>query len=149
VEACIEAPADVVWDWVRDHEGLPRWMPVREVVRRRPGAPHPDGVGAIRTVKWTGVVFDERIVDWKPGERLAWEHLGGAPLREHHAEIRLVPEGSSTRLVWSVRFRPLVPGTGRLLSRGVERLLARSIRGLQALAAATPPRRAAGDAGLR
>ena len=42
----IAAPPARVWPALSDHEALPRWMPVREVVRRRSGAREPDGVGA-------------------------------------------------------------------------------------------------------
>jgi len=131
-EAWLPALPDNVWTLVTDHEGMSRWTPAREVVRRRPGSPHPDGPGAVRTVKGTGIAFDERIVDWKPGERMVYELLGGAPLRDHRGELHLAPEAGGTRLVWVVGFRPLVPGTGALLAGVVRRLLRRSLDGLRA-----------------
>lgn len=130
VTARIEAPPAAVWRLLADHEGMPRWLPVREVVRRRAGAPDPDGLGAVRTVKSGGLVFDEEIVDWKPGERLEYRVTAGAPLREHRGVVRLAAEGAATRLVWTVGFRPLVPGTGRLVERQVRALLEAGVQGL-------------------
>ena len=135
VEARIEAPPLEVWRWISHHEGMPRWMPVREVVRRRAGAPEPDGVGAIRTVKAGGLAFDEEIVDAKPGERLEYRLIGGAPLREHRGVVRLSADGEGTLLVWTVGFRPWIPGTGFLVEREVRRLLEGGVRGLARLAA--------------
>jgi uncharacterized protein YndB with AHSA1/START domain len=133
VEALLPAPPDAVWRLLSDHEGMPGWMPVREVVRRRDGAPDPDGAGAIRTVKSGGLVFDEEIVDSKPGERLEYRVLSGAPLREHRGVVSLSAEGGGTRVVWSVGFRPWIPGTGFLVEREVRRLLEGGLHGLARL----------------
>jgi uncharacterized protein YndB with AHSA1/START domain len=127
VSRSIAAPREKVWALLADHEGMKKWAPVREVIRRRPGAPEPDGVGAIRTVRAYGMVMDERITAFKPGERLEYTLVEGAPIRDHAGEIVLTPDGDGTRVVYRVRFRPLVPGTGWLLERilraGLERLL--------------------------
>ena len=130
VEAWLPAKPDEVWRWLADHEGMPRWLPVREVVRRRDGAPEPDGLGAVRTIKSGGLVFDEEIVEWKPGERLEYRVTGGAPLRDHRGVVRLTAEGDGTRLVWNVGFRPWIPGTGFLVEWQVRSLLETGLRGL-------------------
>jgi len=130
VEARLPAEPWAVWQLLADHEGMPRWMPVREVVRRRPGASDPNGAGAVRTVKSRGFVFDEEIVGWKPGERLEYRICAGGPLREHRGVVRLVAEDTGTRVVWIVGFRPWVPGTGFLLEGQVRRLLRAGLRGL-------------------
>lgn len=138
----IDAPPDRVWALLSHHEGMKRWAPVREVIRRRPGDPDPDGVGAIRTVRAFGMVVDERITAFDPGKRLAYTLVEGAPIRDHAAEVTLEADAGGTRVVWSVRFRPLVPGTGWLLERMLRRGLERSLDGLRARAEA-----AAHDAG--
>lgn len=129
-EAWIAAPPADVWRLLADHEGMPRWLPVREVVRRRPGAPDPDGLGAVRTVKSGGLAFDEEIVEWKPAERLGYRLTGGAPLRDHRGVVRLAAEDGGTCVVWSVGFRPWIPGTGWLVERQVRSLLEGGLRGL-------------------
>ena len=130
MEAQLPANPRAVWRLLADHEGMPRWMPLREVVRRRAGVPDPNGAGAVRTVKSRGFVFDEEIVGWKPGERLEYRIRSGAPLREHRGVVRLVAEDTGTRIVWVVGFRPWIPGTGALLERQVRGLLRAGLDGL-------------------
>lgn len=128
----IAAPPDRVWALVADHEGMKKWAGVREVVRRRPGSPEPDGVGAIRTVRGFGLVIDERITAFKPGERLEYTVVEGAPIRDHAGEVVLAAERDGTRVTWTVRFRPLVPGTGGLIARILRAGLSRSLTGMKA-----------------
>ena len=132
----IAAPREKIWALLADHEGMKRWSPVREVVRRRPGAPDPNGEGAIRTVRASGMVFDERITAFKPGERLEYVLVEGAPIRDHSGEVVLLPDGDATRVVWRVAFRPLIPGTGWLLERLLRKGLTTGLEGLRKLAEA-------------
>jgi uncharacterized protein YndB with AHSA1/START domain len=131
VSRTIAAPPERIWPLLADHEGMKKWAPVREVIRRRPGAPEPDGVGAVRTVRAFGMVVDERITAFEPGVRLGYTLVEGAPLRDHTGEIVLEPGAGGTRVAWRVRFRPLVPGTGWLLARVLRRGLERSLEGLR------------------
>lgn len=132
VERSIPAPPAVVWEWLADHERMREWMPVAEVVRRRPGHPDPDGLGAVRTVRCPPLVTEERVVAWKPPERMEWELAEGAPVRALRGEVALTPtaDGRATRVRWRVVFRPLVPGTGRWLGRLFERQARRALEGL-------------------
>lgn len=134
LEKRVCAPVEKVWTLLADHEGMKRWMPVREVVRRRPGAPDPNGVGAVRTIRGMGLVIEEEVVGFEPGARLAYRLKAGAPLRDHAGEVTLSPDGAATRVRWSVSFRPIVPGTGALLAYALERGLARGLDGLARLA---------------
>jgi uncharacterized protein YndB with AHSA1/START domain len=130
VERSIAAPPQRVWDVLIDHEGMTRWLPVREVVRRRPGTTDPNGVGAVRTIRGMGLVLEERVTEAKAPERLSYELTGGAPLRDHRGDVTLTPEPGGTRVRWTVRFRPLVPGTGWLLALALKQNLARGLEGL-------------------
>jgi len=136
VSRSIAAPREKIWALLANHEGMKKWAPVREVIRRCAGAPDPDGVGAIRTVRASGMAVDERITAFKPGERLEYTLVEGAPIRDDAAEIVLTPDGDGTRVVWSVHFRPLVPGTGWLLARVLRGGLERSLDGLRRCAEA-------------
>ncbi len=127
----IAAPREKVWALLADHEGMKRWAPVREVIRRRPGAPDPDGEGAIRTIRASGLVIEERITAFKPGERLEYTLVEGAPIRDHAGDVVLTPDGEGTRVTWTVRFRPLIPGTGWLLERLLRKGLEQSLEGLR------------------
>ncbi len=132
----IAASREKIWTLLADHEGMKRWSAVREVVRRRQGAPDPNGEGAIRTVRAFGMVVDERITAFKPGERMEYVLVEGAPIRDHSGEVVLLPDGAGTRVVWRVSFRPLVPGTGWLIERILRTGLMRGLEGLRALAEA-------------
>jgi uncharacterized protein YndB with AHSA1/START domain len=131
VERLIPAEPAKVWALLSDHEGMAEWLPVREVVRRRPGAPDPNGLGAVRTIRGMGLVIEERITGWKPPERMEYVLTEGAPIRDHHGEVVLTPEGSGTRVHWKVRFRPLVPGTGWLVAALLRRGLAQGLAALE------------------
>jgi len=133
----IAAPREKVWALLAHHEGMKKWAPVREVIRRRPGSPDPDGEGAIRTIRAYGLAMDERITAFKPGERLEYTLVEGAPIRDHAGEVVLTPDGDGTRVAWTVRFRALVPGTGWLLERMLRAGLERSLEGLAARAEAS------------
>lgn len=133
VERLIPASPERVWEILIDHEGMTRWLPVREVVRRRPGTGDPNGVGAVRTIRGMGLVLEERVVESKPPERLVYELTAGAPIRDHRGEVVLRREGAGTRVRWSVRFRPLVPGTGALLGLVLKRSLVQGLAGIERL----------------
>lgn len=140
----IDAPPDQVWALVAHHEGMKKWAAVREVIRRRPGSVDPDGEGAVRTIRASGLVVDERITVFKPNERLEYELVEGAPVRDHAGEVVLAPDGAGTRVTWRVRFRARVPGTGWLLERMLRRGLSRSLDGLRRRAEESAGRAPAG-----
>ena len=52
----------------------------------------------------------------------------GSPFRCHHGEIRLRPQGDHTELIWRIRFRPKLPGTGRLLATVLSAGVGRALR---------------------
>jgi uncharacterized protein YndB with AHSA1/START domain len=115
---------------IADHERMPEWFPAREVVRRRAGAPHPDGVGAVRVLRGLGLAVEEEITAFEPSSRLATVLLAGAPLRAARSEVRLAPEREGTRVRWSVEFEALVPGSAWLARRLLSRTLDRALAGL-------------------
>ena len=133
LEQYIAAPPSRVWPVLSDHEGMPRWLPVREVVRRRSGSPEPNGVGAVRTIRGMGLVVEEQITGWKPEERFECMLTEGAPVRDHVAELILEPAEGGTLVRWCVRFRPLIPGTGVFLERIVRAGLALGLARLKQL----------------
>jgi uncharacterized protein YndB with AHSA1/START domain len=130
LERHVAAPALRIFAVVADHERMPDWFPAREVVRRRPGSPHPDGVGAVRVVRAAGLAVEERVTAFQPGERLAWVLVAGAPLRSARGEVCLLPEGNGTRVRWSVEFEVGLPGSAWLARRVLRRALDRALEGL-------------------
>lgn len=131
IEKTIAVEPMRVWEVLADHEGMPKWINVREVIRRRPGVPDPNGVGAIRTLRGSGIVMEERITAFEPGQRMAYTVIKGAPGWDPRGEITLSPTPSGGTVVrWNVTVRPYIPGTGWLiywflrstLEQGLQRL---------------------------
>ena len=131
LEIHIDAPRERVWQILADHEGMPRWFPAREVIRRRPGVEHPNGVGARRVVRIAGLALEEVITAFKPAEHLEYSVVEGAPFGDHTADVILINEAGGTRVRWSARFRPLLPGTGWLVKSNIQKTLERALAGLK------------------
>jgi uncharacterized protein YndB with AHSA1/START domain len=121
VTQAIAAPPDKVFAIYTDHVGWQDWAGVKEVVLRQIGDPPPNGLGAIRVIRARGMAIEEEITAFEPPRRLGYRLVAGAPVRDHAGEVRFEPDAAGTRVTWTVRFRPLVPGTGWLLRRVLER----------------------------
>jgi uncharacterized protein YndB with AHSA1/START domain len=121
VTQSIAAPPDQVFAIYTDHVGWERWAGVKEVVLRQTGDPPPNGLGAIRVIRARGMAIEEEITAFEPPRRLGYRLVAGAPVRDHAGEVRFEPDAAGTRVTWTVRFRPLVPGTGWLVGRVLER----------------------------
>jgi len=119
----IPAPPDVVWAVYTDHEGWQRWAGMGEVVLRQQGHPPPNGLGAIRVIRSAGVAVEEEVTAFDPPKYMEYRLTAGVPIREHRGEVRFEPSSGGTRIDWTVEFRPLIPGTGRLLRWVFERAL--------------------------
>ncbi len=123
IRAEIPATPDRVFALLEDHAGYARWSGVKESVLRHPGDPPPNGLGAIRVMRSAGLAIQEEITAYQPPSRLAYALTAGLPVREYTGEIALGARGAGTELRWTVRLRPLVPGTGWLLRAATERTL--------------------------
>ena len=128
----IPAPPAAVWEVLADHRGWAKWAGIREAVLRNEGYPAPNGLGATRVFRQSGIAIEEEITFFDPPRRMEYRISGGAPLRDHHGEMILEPSPEGTRLTWRVAFRPLIPGTGALLRWGLDRGLGRIIARLAA-----------------
>ncbi len=83
----------------------------------REGTPAPGGVGAIRRLGLEHVGSSEEIVAYDPPQHLAYTVLKGLPVRDYRADVHITADGAGSRIVWSGRFVPKVPGTGFLVRR--------------------------------
>jgi hypothetical protein len=119
-----EAAAEQVFAAITDHVAFGKW--VRAEIRiEREGVPAPNGLGAIRAVGARGLTIREEVVGWETSRAMDYRVVSGAPFRNHRGEIRLVPEGSGTRVDYRIRFEwPWFLGggvVGRLLAATLER----------------------------
>lgn len=121
-----KARPETVYDLVSDAEQWQHWagpvVPKSGWARR--GTPEPAGVGAIRQVGLWPVWIREETTAAEPGRRHEYVMRGSGPIRDYVGEVVLTPlDDGGTRLVWTVRFTELVPGTGRVLHAGVRQLI--------------------------
>ena len=105
-ETVIGATPEAVWALVSDARRYPEWGPWREGRYERPGDESERGPGAVqvfvsaRRVWGRRGVSVERILAAEPNRRLAYEVIGGLPVRNYRAEVTLSPDGDGTRIRW-------------------------------------------------
>ncbi len=120
LQGTVAAPPDSVWRVFTDHCRYTEWAGVQEVVLRQRGDPPPNGLGCIRVMRSRGIAIEEEITAFEPPKFLAYRLVGGLPVRNYEAEVRLDPCDSGTRILWSVHFEPWIQFTGRLLARVIQ-----------------------------
>jgi catechol 2,3-dioxygenase-like lactoylglutathione lyase family enzyme/uncharacterized protein YndB with AHSA1/START domain len=124
----IDAPADEVWAVISDHDGMAAWTPFKTVRRVADGAPEADGRGSERMLSLPTGTFVEQVVHYEAPRVYRYRIVKGSPFICHQGEIRLEPRGERTELTWTIRFRPKLPGIGRLVAAGFSRVLDRMLR---------------------
>ena len=124
----IAAPVQTTWDVIADQEAMSEWAGLGAVRRTVDGAPDRDGRGSERLLKLPGVRITEQVTAHEPPSTYRYRVTRGSPFVCHQGEIRLRAEGDKTELTWSIRFRPRLPGTGRILAIVLSRLLGRMLR---------------------
>lgn len=124
----IDAPVQAAWAVIADHEGMTAWNPLGAVRRITDGASDPNGYGSERLLSTPIGPTVEQVVQFDPPHCYRYRIIKGSPLVCHQGEIRLAPSGDKTDLTWTIRFRPKLPGTGRLLTAGFSRVLRRMLR---------------------
>jgi uncharacterized protein YndB with AHSA1/START domain len=107
----VDAAPETVWDVISDHTAMTQWTPFRSVVLERGGHPHPNGAGAVRSMRLLGPPTREEILDFDPPKRLRYRLLSGLPFRDYVGDITVEPEGTGTRLATTLSFRTRIPGT--------------------------------------
>ena len=112
----IDAPMETVWAAITDHEGMSEWSPVKRVVLDPKGTPDPNGLGAIRHMKGAGPTIVEEVIEWSPPHEYVYLLRAGAPIRDHRGCVQLSERGDATNVLWTIQFRPSIPGTGWLIA---------------------------------
>jgi hypothetical protein len=130
VTAQTTADAGAVFALLADGATWPHWSPIETFELEQPGNPPPEGVGAIRRFGRGRVVGRDQVVAREPGRRFAYVSLSGLPVRGYRADVELKEDASGTNIDWRASFTPKIPGTGRLLERGLRRFLTECVEGL-------------------
>ena len=120
----IAAPPDVTWQVISDHEAMSGWAGIGPVRRIVDGETDPNGRGAQRALNIGGKIIEQVIAD-NPPDSYRYRIIKGSPFVCHQGELLLRPRGDGTAVTWKIRFRPRIPGTGRLIAAGFSRALNR------------------------
>ena len=104
----IEAPAEAVWDLVRDFGGITRWNPPSAI---EGCTVEGEGIGAVRTLTLPGdAVLQEKLESFDEGARtLSYSIVDPSPLplSGYLSTLRVVEDGPQRcRVEWSGRMKP-------------------------------------------
>lgn len=130
-ERLVPAAPDEVWRWITEPDLMNRWSEAK--IAMAPGADTREV-----TVRSFGLTsrLREEILDRDPPSRFVYRVVRHPTIRDHLGVQELTPEGDATRLVWTVRFRGVVPGLSAVLAAILEPSLGRSLDVLVAAVAA-------------
>ena len=134
LEATTASPEDV-YGLLTDASSWPTWTSIESVALERTGSSPPEGVGAIRVNRRGRVTGRDQITELVPNRRFSYTSLSGLPVRDYIAQVDVEPTPTGTSIRWQASFRPVIPGTGRMLQRGIQRFLTECAAGLARCAA--------------
>jgi uncharacterized protein YndB with AHSA1/START domain len=115
-EASTRAAPEAVWALVSDARRYPEWGPWSAAGFRTPGPGGGPAVGAVHWVRSSArsygrhVTSIERIVAFEPDRHLAYEVVGGIPVRHYRADVTLTPEAGGTHIQWTATWDSTVRG---------------------------------------
>lgn len=120
----VAATQEIMWATMTDHVRWSDWMPGKEVVLETPGAPEPNGLGAVRVFKVIGGLSASReeVVGWEPPHSMSYTLRSSFPMKHYLSTMKLVPDGQdSCRLFWKSSWESAVPVWlgGRLVGKWV------------------------------
>jgi hypothetical protein len=118
-----QPPAEL-FAYLAEHENLEPLFGAK-ITRLRDGEDGTrNGVGSARALRiGPGPSFVETIVESIPDELIRYRITEGSPLRDHEGVMRIIPQGTGSRLDYTVTFDGKLPGIGPLvqimLRRGI------------------------------
>lgn len=131
-------PVEALFAFVARHENQSIILGSR-VKRVRDGQGHPDGVGSVRLNQVLPLpAFEETVTVFEAPSLIEYRITRGGPLRNHHGVIRFTPQGTGTRLDYTITFDPKIPLTGWLLRVVTEHDLRKGLKRVAKMGALTP-----------
>jgi uncharacterized protein YndB with AHSA1/START domain len=115
-EATTGAAPETVWALVSDARRYPEWGPWSTAGFATAGPGGGPGIGAVHWVRSAGRSYGrhvpsiERIVAFEPGRHLAYEVVGGIPVRNYRADVTLTPEAGGTHIDWTAAWDATLMG---------------------------------------
>lgn len=126
----VDVALPVVWETIADHLEMANWGPGVTVTMERLGDEDPNGVGAIRDIKFPGPGprIREEITAFEPRRRLAYRALSGTPFKDWRGEVEVAEHRGGTAIKWSLSCRSPLPGTDLILRAAATAMLAALVR---------------------
>jgi uncharacterized protein YndB with AHSA1/START domain len=130
-DARSSAPRERVWERLTDTAAWADWAPFQSASVETPGPDEPEGVGMVRRLgRGMGQVTVERITEFEPPERFAYELVYGVPVSDYSAVVTLTEDGGGKLISWRSVFRGKFPVPVALVRPPLERFIRRSAEGL-------------------
>lgn len=128
MEQRFAAPPDRVFAAITDHEAMGTWLDGATVTLEKIGQADRNGVGAVRRIHARGLTIFEEVIHFEAPREMQYKVLRGAPLTEHLGTIRVIPDGTGSRVDYTIRFGcPLWAG-GELTATIIARVLGGELR---------------------
>jgi uncharacterized protein YndB with AHSA1/START domain len=130
-EGHIDAPPELVWAALSDHNGMTAWMPkLSHVTVDNSNATTENGVGCERECTFNGSDLTERIVWWEEGVGYGYSVLDG-PVSDHVGIVTLEDDGNGgTNIYWDQYFeaKGLKP---KMMRKMMPKLLDEAVQNLE------------------
>jgi hypothetical protein len=130
--ATTTADASTVYALLREGATWPEWSPLDSFELEREGAGEPEGIGAVRVFRSGKVTGRDTIAELAPDRRFSYTHESSLPIKNYRADVDLTPTGAGTEIRWVSAFDAKIPGTGRLMRRGLDSFVEGLATGLAA-----------------
>lgn len=127
IEREFPLPVDQLFNALTDHENFGRLQGLA-ILRIQDGEPTPNGVGSVRRIPLLpGLWFEETVRSYVPGQLMEYQISRGSPVKDHWGRLAFSPAAAGSKLRYQIRFRPRLPGTGKLIAWALQRSLAASL----------------------
>ncbi len=117
----VDAPVELVFERITDHEAMRDWPGVSKCVLISEGEPR-NGLGAVRLITARGLTLHERVVFYEDPVGYDYTIFKGLPV-EHLGKVRLASTERGVEVSWKVRLQSRVPllaqTVGGMLQRGL------------------------------
>lgn len=115
-EQFFAAPREKVFAYFADHQKFGRiWGGKFTRVKDSRDPADPNGLGSVREIRNTGMVFEETIVKYEPPALIEYAITKGGPIKNHLGRIVFNDVPGGTKLEYTITFEPKIPLTGGLV----------------------------------
>jgi uncharacterized protein YndB with AHSA1/START domain len=102
------ASASTIYDLLADPQRWPQWLTSARSATW-------EERGSIRRIVVSGLTMREQIIVAERPHHHAYTILSGIPVRDHRADVRIVPRPEGSVITWEASFSPRIPFTGPLI----------------------------------